>query len=95
MMINLIEWGTVLSERDLGAEIRMSITKHIRSNSKVTVDFTGIRMINSSFADEVFAKLVNDLGLEAVRESLIITNNKPVLKTIINEAIATRMALVV
>jgi anti-anti-sigma regulatory factor len=93
MIMLMRKWGSVLSERDLGANIRKEIINDLRTKKSIVIDFSGVEMINSSFADEVFGKLIADLGMEKAKKSLAITNVSETVKVIINEAIATRMSL--
>lgn len=93
MIMLMKKWGHVLSERDLGSKIRKEIINDLHTGKSVVIDFSGVEMINSSFADEVFGKLIADLGIERAKHSLSITNVSETVKIIINEAIATRISL--
>lgn len=94
-MISLSKWGSMLTERDLGEIIRAAIEKEIAQSGKAVLDLSGVDMINSSFADEVFGKIIFKLGFESAKEKLFIINIKGTLKVIINNAISTRMSLLV
>ncbi|PAF27434.1 hypothetical protein CHH61_03295 [Shouchella clausii] len=90
MRVSMAQWGTVLTERDLGKEIRTHFLDSLSLDSTIVVDFANVEMINSSFADELFAKLIVEVGASKVRAKVKLVNTSPVIKIIINEAIFTR-----
>lgn len=51
---NMKKWGTVLSSRITAKEV-FDLAK--KDNFEVIFDFTGVKIINSSFADELFGKM--------------------------------------
>jgi anti-anti-sigma regulatory factor len=90
MRVPMTQWGTVLTERDLGKEIRTHFLDSLSLDSAIIVDFANVEMIDSSFADELFAKLIVEVGASKVRTKVKLVNTPPVIKIIINEAIFTR-----
>ncbi|MDV2683789.1 STAS-like domain-containing protein [Alkalihalophilus lindianensis] len=91
-MFSLAQNGSVLTERDLGAKIRSELLSIISAEHKVTVDLSNVQMVTSSFADELFAKLIEEIGPEA-KSKVAIVNVSTTVRTIINEAIFTRSKL--
>lgn len=61
------------------------------TDTTVTVDFTGVRMIASSFADEFLGKLRADLGESAFDRRVRITGLTPELSTVLSGAVSQRM----
>lgn len=90
MRVPMAQWGTVLTERDLGKEIRTHFLDSLSLDNTIVVDFANVEMINSSFADELFAKLIAEVGASKVKNKVKLINVSPTIKVIINEAIFTR-----
>lgn len=90
MIMSMAQWGTVLTERDLGKKIRTHFLNSILKGDTIVVDFTDVQMITSSFADELFAKLIAEVGESKVKSEVKLVNISPTIKIIINEAIFTR-----
>lgn len=66
------EWGDFLGTRALGERVRESILAAIRGSSgPVIVDFSEVRGITQSFADEAFRKLIAEVGPDGVSRILI------------------------
>ena len=91
MILNLKDFGTFLSTRDLGEIIRNKITTGIKEGNIVTVDFTDITQMTHSCADEVFAKLVIEFGLSNFKKFVKMKNADETTATIIKYAIARRL----
>lgn len=91
-MILLSNWGILLAERDIAKTIRQLIKEEIDSKGHVVVDLSGVKMITSSFADELFAKLVTEIGLEETKKRVSIINYTDTVKVVINNAVANRLA---
>jgi anti-anti-sigma regulatory factor len=92
-MILMSKWGSMLTERDLGELVRVAIENELECCGKVVIDMSGVVMVNSSFADEAFGKLVSKLGLEKAKKQISFINTNETIKTIINNAISTRLTL--
>lgn len=92
-MITLRDWGIVLAERDVAKSIRQLVKQEIDTKGHVVIDLSGVNMITTSFADELFAKLVSQLGLEETKRRVSIVNFTDTVKVVINNAVANRLAL--
>jgi hypothetical protein len=55
------ELGPVLTSRSLAEDLRARIEALTARGEAVVVDFEGVEAVSPSFADEIFAKLPNDL----------------------------------
>ena len=65
VVIRLAEHGSSLGTRELGNEIREKVTVLVKSEGKkVLFDCTGVHVLSSAFADELFGKLLSKLGKE-------------------------------
>lgn len=91
MILNLKEFGTILSTRDLGEVIRENVLQGIDNENTVTIDFTNVSQITHSCADEIFAKLVMELGLANFKKSVNMINTDETTATIIKYVIAQRL----
>lgn len=91
MILNLKDFGSFLSTRDLGEVIRNKITTSIKEEIVVIVDFTDVTQMTHSCADEVFAKLVIEFGLPNFKKFVKMKNVDETTATIIKYAIARRL----
>jgi hypothetical protein len=61
------------------------------TDQPVEVSFSGMSVISSSFADEVFAKIAQDYGEQFFRERLLISNANETIRGIIAREIEMRV----
>lgn len=76
-----------------GKKVRMMIESMIMNLSdgeKLIFDFEGVSVIPSSFADEVFGKLVEEHGLDRIRSLTTFRNVDPFVSSIIRLVISSR-----
>ena len=78
--------------RQSGIEARNYITNLIKSypSNKIVIDLTGVNIVSSSFADEVFGKLFVQLGPMRYMRQLIIHNTCSEVETVVDRAITFR-----
>ncbi|MGE3145013.1 MAG: STAS-like domain-containing protein [Pseudorhodoplanes sp.] len=62
-----------------------------RGTTPIEFDFSGVHLISSSFADEVFGKLFVDLGPIRFGQLCKFTRVDPTVQNLIDRAIAQRM----
>ncbi|MBA3047506.1 STAS-like domain-containing protein [Patescibacteria group bacterium] len=64
MQIKLVKFGEVLISRPAGREafLAMSayLTKGLKKDEKITIDFKGVKVLAPSWADEVITKLAKE-----------------------------------
>jgi hypothetical protein len=85
------EFGTDLSSRTRANHLRQRIAAAIDSGcAPVTVDFSGVRTISTSFADEVFAVLIQERGEDWFTASIHIAASPEHITHAILNAIAAR-----
>jgi hypothetical protein len=79
--------------RNAGTPVRNKLKNLVSflEDNKVVVDFSGIHLVSSSFADEVFGKLFLDLGPLNFSTKLEFTNVDATVKLLIDKAIVQRM----
>lgn len=88
------EFGTDLSSRQTAAKLRGHIEGLVGTASaagKIGLDLFGLRSVSHSFADELFAVLVEKHGDEWFRTHIQVVNASPAVRTAILEAIAQRL----
>jgi anti-sigma regulatory factor (Ser/Thr protein kinase) len=93
IMFILKDHADSLGSRNAGTPVRNTLKNLIRflDGNRVIVDFAGIHLISSSFADEVFGKLFLDLGPLDFSTRLEFKNMDQTVKLLIDKAILQRM----
>ena len=75
--------GTSLGTRVLGKKLRLEIEQSLNSGKFVTFNFEGVKLISHSFADECFAKLIENMELQDLKQkSTFINTNDLIKKTV-------------
>lgn len=87
--IKLSEFGDSLSTRELGREVSRQVD--FSRPGEIILDFEGIRIVNSSFADELVGKNVKELGFEKFTEKIKIENATKNIKLVIKKAMMDRL----
>jgi len=82
--------GTDLSSRQRAAELRGLALKQTESVGSVSFDFSDVRTVSESFADELLAVLVEEYGEEWFREHIRVLNPSQTVRFSILEAIDLR-----
>lgn len=90
MIVDLKEFGTSLGSRVLGKEVSNMID--FEKEDEVILDFEDIKMVTSSFADEVIGKNCARLGLHNFFKKVQIINTSEQIKLILKKAIIDRLA---
>lgn len=90
MIVKLSEFGTSLGSRVLGKEVSNMIG--FEKEGEIILDFQDVKMVTSSFADEVVGKSCAKLGLHNFFKKVKITNTSEQIKLIIKKAIMDRLA---
>lgn len=89
MIVKLKEFGTSLDSRVLGKEVSNMI--NFEKEGEVILDFNGVKMVTSSFADEVVGKNCAKLGLHNFFDKVQIVNTSEQIKLILKKAIMDRL----
>lgn len=90
MIVDLKEFGTSLGSRVLGKEVSNMID--FGKEDEVILDFEDVKMVTSSFADEVIGKNCARLGLHNFFKKVQIINTSEQIKLILKKAIIDRLA---
>lgn len=78
--------------REYGRRARLKIDNVlVDKRNAVTFDFSGVPLISSSFADEVFGKLIVELGVMEFMRRCSFQSVDPTVQRLIDKAIAQRM----
>lgn len=79
--------------RVAGAPVRIKLANLIRmcAAQRIAIDFSGVPLVSSSFADEVFGKLFVELGPLAFMQRFELRNVDATVRQLIDKAIAQRM----
>lgn len=89
MIVKLKEFGTSLGSRVLGKEVSNMIG--FEKEDEVILDFENVKMVTSSFADEVVGKNCAKLGLHNFFDKVQIINTSEQIKLILKKAIMDRL----
>lgn len=90
MIVDLKEFGTSLGSRVLGKEVSNMID--FGKEDEIILDFQDVKMVTSSFADEVVGKNCAKLGLHNFFDKVQIINTSEQIKLILKKAIIDRLA---
>jgi hypothetical protein len=90
----MIDEGESYGSRAAGLSVRIKLANLVRMcpNRQVVVDFDGVPLVSSSFADEVFGKLFVELGPLTFMQTFQFSNLHPIVKGLVDKAIAQRMS---
>lgn len=89
MIVNLKEFGISLGSRVLGKEVSSMI--NFEKEQEIVLDFRDVKMVTSSFADEVVGKNCAKLGLHNFFSKVQIVNASEQIKLILKKAIIDRL----
>lgn len=91
----LREETTGFGTRIAGERVRNKVLNYLRridTPTKVNVDFSGVSMVSSSFADEFIGKLIAELGFLRFTKLVTMTNVSQTVEPILNRSVSQRMA---
>ena len=81
------------SSRQGGKRVRRTIENLLRERRAITLDFIGVGVISSGFADEVFGRLFVDMGPRAFMTRIEMRNVDRTVGGLIDRAIVQRTRL--
>jgi hypothetical protein len=88
--IILKEFGSTLGSRNLGKEVNKKVD--FSGSEKIIIDFKDIKMVTSSFADELIGKNSKKLGLQTFFKKVEIKNASEQIKIILKKSILDRLS---
>ena len=89
MIVKLKEFGTSLGSRVLGKEV--SNVVDFEKEDEIILDFQNVKLVTSSFADEVIGKNCTKLGLHNFFKKVQIVNSSEQINLILKKAIIDRL----
>ncbi|WP_158281060.1 STAS-like domain-containing protein [Promicromonospora sp. AC04] len=90
--VPVVDIERALGSRKLGAEIRTRLENYLRAGARyIVLDFKGVGVISSSFADEVLAKLAESMGELEFRRRIYVDSASITNRGLIDRAIALRL----
>ncbi len=90
-VLKLSENGSILGLRELAKELSSQVKMAIDNNTNIILDFANVESISSSFADELVAKVLVEVGIEKFLKSVKIRNANDFIRTIVNSSINDRL----
>lgn len=89
----LLEKSSGFGTRQAGERIRNQILNiHQQSNQVIVIDFKGVELISSSFADELLGKLVVEFGFFGFNNLIRMRNMNSLVQNIVQRSVSQRMA---
>ena len=90
----LIDNTKSTGSRDSGLRVRRTIRNlfEMDRKKKISIDMEGVSIMSSSFADEVFGKLVKEIGIVRFTQSFTMINISKINENLIDRAISQRMS---
>ena len=85
--------GAAFGSRGGGQRVRTQIENLLRDREQIVLDFEGVGVISSSFADEVFGRLFADMGFSAFTRRIVMRHVDPTVGGLIDRAIEQRVRL--
>ncbi len=77
-MIRLVDhYGAYLVGRGLGTLVHQLVMDELHEEVPVILDFSGVKMVTPSFADELVSKLLTQLGPNRLRRCVSVVNARP------------------
>lgn len=61
------QFGVYFGTRDMGAKIREQLLPLLKQGEKVRLNFTDVKVVTNSFADECIAKLLLEMPLDELK----------------------------
>lgn len=95
ILFEVIKETSSVGSRVAGAPVRTKLDNLIRisGGKQITVDFSGVPLISSSFADEVFGKLFVSLGALEFSSKFRFINTDQIVKKLVDKAIMQRLSV--
>ena len=91
MVIQMAEFGRALVTRIAGRSAFAKISKEMQlADGIVTFDFDGVDSITNSFADEVFGRMICEIGMEEMKKRTTFKNISPFWAHIVRAAMDSR-----
>jgi uridylate kinase len=86
-----------LGSRRSGFEVRTKIKNLLKfqEKAKIVCDMSGVGLMSSSFADEVFGKLASEMGLDTYKRRVMVINATRINAMLIGRAIEQRLSVMV
>lgn len=90
-VLELRHFGTELLTREAGLAVRVELATRLLVADRVAVDMGGVSDITPSVADEAFAKLAEQVGLEAFEKMVSFKGGTSLAKRLVEFVMKTRI----
>lgn len=93
IIYKIIEQSSGTGTRQSGLRIKNELLNIYKAAKKpVIIDFAGVGIIASSFADELIGKLISELGLFQFQAAFPMKNMNPIVQSIVQRSVSQRLA---
>lgn len=89
-MLPMIKWGSHLSSRSLGKEVREEIKVLLSESIPVVIDFTGVHVVSHSFADEAFGFFLKEMNIDEFKTKIKFINASKDIGAMVTYALRER-----
>ena len=91
--ISVTQEAQGLGTRRAAAPLRTRVINILReTRGTVVIDFDGVPLVSSSFADEFVARMVTELGFVTFQQAVRLENMSELVQRMVNHAVMRRMA---
>jgi hypothetical protein len=95
LRVAVLDLEDSLGSRVKGEEVRTRMLNYLAADTRYLVlDFAGVGVVSSSFADEVLGKLALELGELEYRRRVFVDSASPTNRSLIERAISMRLGLI-
>lgn len=94
MCFKLVDESPSFGSRMAGKPVRTKLLNlyGMHSSGRISIDLSGVPIMSSSFADEVFGKLFLEVGAMGFMRRFELMNVEDIVRHIIDKAIAQRVS---
>ena len=93
LVYTLKQWQDGIGTRPSGKKLRTQLLNNYRETKRrIVIDFADLRVISSSFADELLGKLVLEFGFFGFNNIVKLKNMNELIQQIVQRSVAQRMA---
>lgn len=82
-IIDLSKYGPIVSDKEVGNEIYLSLKKGLKDGNSISVDLVGIHSMATFCAKQIFGNLYVELGAKTFFDKILLLNANNDLKAII------------
>ncbi|MGH3026161.1 MAG: STAS-like domain-containing protein, partial [Gaiellaceae bacterium] len=92
-VVPMSEYSEKVATREGAMALRVRLLNYLAEGAeRIALDFAGVGLISSSFADETIGRLVEHFGITEFRKLFSLRNASPTHQVLVDRAIEARRA---